>query len=199
MREERAHRIGQILRALDLLAVEADHLCQPGEVGVEQVGVVVEQAFDFLEELEHRNNRAWFEENKPTYETELKARMLEVIEAVNSRLGVFGYFGHPELADSGTYGLADQQAALRWVRANAAAFGGDPRRVTVFGNSSGGANVCAHLVSPGSAGLFHRAIIQSGSCRQHWPANVMVPGSEPLSYWTLTIGTWPRLSTRWPL
>ena len=48
-----------------------------------------EQAFDFLEELEHRNNRAWFEENKPTYETELKARMLEVIEAVNSRLGGF--------------------------------------------------------------------------------------------------------------
>jgi len=106
------------------------------------------------------------------------------VVTVNSRLGVFGYFGHPGLADSGTYGLADQQAALRWVRANAAAFGGDPRRVTVFGNSSGGANVCAHLASPASAGLFHRAIIQSGSCRQHWPANVMVPGSEPLSYWT---------------
>jgi para-nitrobenzyl esterase len=106
------------------------------------------------------------------------------VVTVNSRLGVFGYFGHPGLADSGTYGLADQQAALRWVRVNAAAFGGDPRRVTVFGNSSGGANVCAHLASPASAGLFHRAIIQSGSCRQHWPANVMVPASEPLSYWT---------------
>jgi para-nitrobenzyl esterase len=106
------------------------------------------------------------------------------VVTVNSRLGVLGYFGHPSLVDSGTYGLADQQAALRWIEANAAAFGGDPDRVTLFGNSSGGANICGHLTSPGSAGLFDRAIIQSGSCRQHWPADLMFPGGEALSYWS---------------
>lgn len=106
------------------------------------------------------------------------------VVTVNSRLGVIGYFGHPSLADSGTYGLADQQAALRWIDENAAAFGGDPGRVTLFGNSSGGANVCGHLASPESAGLFDQAIIQSGSCRQHWPADLMFPGGEALSYWS---------------
>lgn len=106
------------------------------------------------------------------------------VVTVNSRLGVLGYFGHPSLDDSGTYGLADQQAALRWINENAAAFGGDPERVTLFGNSSGGANICGHLASPGSADLFDRAIIQSGSCRQHWPADLMFPGGPALSYWS---------------
>jgi para-nitrobenzyl esterase len=106
-----------------------------------------------------------------------------VVVTVNSRLGVFGFFGHPGLPGSGTYGLADQQAALRWVRANAAAFGGDPRNVTLFGESSGGASVCAQLTSPAAAGLFQRAIIQSGSCLQHWPRNVMAPGLGAISYW----------------
>jgi para-nitrobenzyl esterase len=106
------------------------------------------------------------------------------VVTVNSRLGVLGYFGHPGLADSGTYGLADQQAALRWIEENAAAFGGDPERVTLFGNSSGGANICGHLASPESKGLFDGAIIQSGSCRQHWPADLMFPGGGPLSYWS---------------
>ncbi|MEV0151442.1 MULTISPECIES: carboxylesterase family protein [unclassified Nonomuraea] len=106
-----------------------------------------------------------------------------VVVSVNSRLGVFGFFGHPKLPGSGSYGLADQQAALRWVRANAASFGGDPRRVTLMGESSGGASVCAQLTSPQAAGLFHRAIIQSGSCLQRWPKNVMAPGLEAVSYW----------------
>jgi para-nitrobenzyl esterase len=106
------------------------------------------------------------------------------VVTVNSRLGVLGYFGHPGLPDSGTYGLADQQAALRWIEENAAAFGGDPVRVTLFGNSSGGANICGHLASPESKGLFAGAIIQSGSCRQHWPADLMFPGGGPLSYWS---------------
>jgi para-nitrobenzyl esterase len=86
---------------------------------------------------------------------------------MNYRLGVFGFFAHPELSAesargvSGNYGLLDQQAALRWVRRNIAAFGGDPRRVTIFGQSAGGQSVVAQLVSPLSRGLFARAISES--------------------------------------
>jgi carboxylesterase type B len=87
----------------------------------------------------------------------------------NYRLGVFGFLAHPgltaEQGESGNYGVLDQQAALRWVRRNIAAFGGDPSRVTVGGESAGGWSVCAHLVSPSSRELFSRAIIQSGSCQ----------------------------------
>jgi carboxylesterase type B len=87
----------------------------------------------------------------------------------NYRLGVFGFLAHPgltaEQGESGNYGFLDQQAALRWLRRNIAAFGGDPSRVTVGGESAGGWSVCAHLVSPGSRELFAQAIIQSGSCQ----------------------------------
>ena len=64
---------------------------------------------------------------------------------------------------SGDYGLMDQQAALRWVKANAKAFGGDPDRITVFGQSAGGQSIFDHLASPTAANLFQRAIIESGS------------------------------------
>ncbi|HUQ57625.1 carboxylesterase/lipase family protein [Lentzea sp.] len=87
-----------------------------------------------------------------------------VVVTINYRLGVFGFFGYPGLPGSGTFGLADQQAALKWVRRNARAFGGDTRNVTVFGESAGGLSVCAQLASPAAAGLFHKAIIQSGAC-----------------------------------
>ncbi len=94
-----------------------------------------------------------------------------VVVTINYRLGVFGFLGLAELAaedpaypSSGTYGLEDQRAAIRWVKENAAAFGGDPSQLTIFGESAGGASVCQHLVSPRSAGLFARAIIQSGPC-----------------------------------
>ena len=87
----------------------------------------------------------------------------------NYRLGVFGFLAHPGLStrqgQSGNYGFMDQQAALRWLRRNVAAFGGDPSRVTVGGESAGGWSVCAQLVSPGSRGLFAQAMIQSGSCQ----------------------------------
>lgn len=100
-----------------------------------------------------------------------------VVVTVDYRLGIFGLFGHPELGGAPDLALADQQAALRWVRANAARFGADPGNVTVFGESAGGLSVCAHLVSPASAGLFHRAVVQSGSCSTTMPpASVPLPG-----------------------
>ncbi|MFS8099109.1 carboxylesterase family protein [Lentzea alba] len=87
-----------------------------------------------------------------------------VVVTVNYRLGVFGFFGHPGLPGSGAFGLADQQAALEWVQRNARAFGGDTQNVTIFGESAGGLSVCALLASPRAAGLFHKAISQSGPC-----------------------------------
>jgi para-nitrobenzyl esterase len=88
-----------------------------------------------------------------------------VVVTVNYRLGALGWLAHRSFSDgSGNYGLLDQQAALRWVKRNAAAFGGDPGNVTLFGESAGAADTCAQLVSPRAAGLFHKAIPQSYSC-----------------------------------
>ena len=94
-----------------------------------------------------------------------------VVVSMNYRLGVFGFFGHSDLAaeDSefpyaGNQGLLDQRAAFQWVHDNIAAFGGDPNKVTIFGESAGSFDVCAHVVSPLSRGLFHRAISESGGC-----------------------------------
>ncbi|MER6514879.1 carboxylesterase family protein [Nonomuraea sp. NPDC001636] len=106
-----------------------------------------------------------------------------VVVTVNSRLGVFGFFGHPDLPDSGTYGLADQQAALRWVRRNITAFGGDPSRVLLAGQSSGGISVCGQLASPQAAGLFQRAAIQSGSCKPDWTGELSAPGDGASKLW----------------
>ncbi len=87
-----------------------------------------------------------------------------VVVTLNYRLGVFGFLAHPSLGDAANLGMADQQAALRWVRRNASAFGGDPRNVTIMGQSAGGYSVCTHLAAPASAGLFQRAIVQSAPC-----------------------------------
>jgi para-nitrobenzyl esterase len=87
-----------------------------------------------------------------------------VVVTVNFRLGPLGFLSSEALDGSGNFGIQDQQAALRWVQRNADRFGGDPGNVTLFGQSSGGRNVCAHLASPGSRGLFARAILQSGPC-----------------------------------
>ncbi|MEV4639918.1 carboxylesterase family protein [Actinoplanes sp. NPDC049548] len=107
-----------------------------------------------------------------------------MVVTVNYRLGVFGFFGLPGLPGSGTFGLQDQQAALRWVRRNAAAFGGDPGNVTLAGQSAGGQSVCSHLTSPSAAGLFDRAIIQSGSCLTDWPSGLFLPGLPAGSPWS---------------
>ncbi len=89
--------------------------------------------------------------------------------SVNHRLGPFGYIAHPELTaessygGSGNYGQMDLIAALQWVRDNIAQFGGDPNNVTIFGESGGGRKVLSLMASPQAAGLFHKAISQSGT------------------------------------
>jgi para-nitrobenzyl esterase len=104
----------------------------------------------------------------PIYEGEGLARKGVVAVTVNYRLGVVGFFVHPELSKesgnnaSGNYGLLDQIAALKWVQANIAAFGGDPNRVTIAGQSAGGGSVHSLIASPLARGLFHRTIVQSG-------------------------------------
>ena len=104
-----------------------------------------------------------------------------VVVTVNYRLGALGFLAHPALAgpgvDPGNYGLADQQAALRWVRDNIAGFGGDPQRVTIAGESAGAMSVCDHLVAPESVGLFRAAIMQSGPCQ----AQAELPAAEQVS------------------
>lgn len=109
----------------------------------------------------------------------LAARGDIIVVTVNYRLGAFGFFASPALDAedaghaSGNYAIRDQQAALRWIRDNIAAFGGDPGRVTIAGQSAGAISVWVHLVSPGSAGLFHGAIAQS------WPALIKSYSGAP--------------------
>jgi len=107
--------------------------------------------------------------NSATYgHTALPAQGVVVV-TVNHRLGAFGYYSHPALAkesdknSSGNYGSLDLIESLRWVQKNAEAFGGDPGNVTIFGESGGGSKVLSCMASPLAKGLFHRAIIESGS------------------------------------
>lgn len=107
--------------------------------------------------------------SEPRQDGAILARKGVVVVSMNYRLGLFGFFAHPELAaenkDSatGNYGFMDQIAALQWVQRNIAAFGGDPHTVTIFGESSGSDSVYMLMCSPLAKGLFHRAIGQSGS------------------------------------
>jgi para-nitrobenzyl esterase len=105
----------------------------------------------------------------PIFDGQNFARLGVVLVTTNYRLGVFGFFAHPELTKesphhaSGNYGLLDQIMAMRWVRDNIAAFGGDPANVTIFGESAGSIDVMTLLTSPESEGLFARAIAESGA------------------------------------
>jgi para-nitrobenzyl esterase len=104
----------------------------------------------------------------PIFDGEALARRGIVLLTVNYRLGRLGFLAHPELSaeqpyrSSGNYGHLDQIAALRWVQRNVTAFGGDPNRVTIFGQSAGSSSACTLMASPLAKGLFHRVIGQSG-------------------------------------
>ena len=107
--------------------------------------------------------------SEPRYDGESMARRGIVAITVNYRLTVFGFFSHPELTKespyhaSGNQGLLDQYAALQWVQQNIAAFGGDPKKVTIAGESAGSYAVSAQMASPLSKNLFNGAIGESGS------------------------------------
>jgi para-nitrobenzyl esterase len=106
--------------------------------------------------------------SEPRYDGDALARRGVVLVTLNYRLGIFGFFAISELAAesprhaAGNYGYLDQNAALQWVKRNIAAFGGDPDNVTIFGESAGAFAVNAHMASPLSRGLFHKAIGESG-------------------------------------
>lgn len=109
-----------------------------------------------------------------------------LVVTVNYRLGALGWLAHPDFAGDGeglggNWGLMDQQAALRWVHDRIAAFGGDPGDVTLIGESAGAWSACHLMTSPASEGLFHRVILQSGTCVEPgslWSAEEAASGGE---------------------
>ena len=116
----------------------------------------------------HGGTLIWGSGHSPMYDGQAFAKRGVVLVSINYRLGVLGYLAHPELSKesaddtSGNYGLLDQIQALRWVRENIAAFGGDPSNVTIFGESAGALSVEYLLASPRARGTFDKAIVQSG-------------------------------------
>jgi para-nitrobenzyl esterase len=117
----------------------------------------------------HSGGNSLWSGSMAVYDGSQLARKGAVVVTLNYRLGAFGFLAHPELDAespnhvSGNYGLLDQQAALRWVKANIAAFGGDPERITIFGQSAGASDVGYAMASPLAKGLFRRAIIESSA------------------------------------
>lgn len=122
--------------------------------------------------------------SEPRYDGESMAREGIVALTVNYRLNVFGFFAHPELTkespnhSSGNYGFLDQTAALRWVKENIAAFGGDPNRVTIAGESAGSISVSAQMASPLSKDLIAGAIGESGSLLGTLPATPLAEAEQ---------------------
>lgn len=113
--------------------------------------------------------------SQPVFDGAPLARRGVVVVTFNYRLGRFGFFAHPALDAEHTdepkanYAFMDQIAALAWVKANIAALGGDPDRVTIFGQSAGGGSVAQMMLIPLARGLFQQAIVQSGGGRDVWP------------------------------
>jgi len=119
-----------------------------------------------------------------------------IIVTLNYRLGAFGYFYHPAITNSsgtsGFFGIQDQRAAFAWVKNNIEKFGGDPNKITISGESAGAISVCIHLATPKSAGLFSRALMESGFCKIKTPeeslplseqiiSSLGCPAADPLS------------------
>ncbi|HEX5353350.1 MAG TPA: carboxylesterase family protein [Rhodanobacteraceae bacterium] len=125
--------------------------------------------------------------SSPVFDGAVFAHQGLVFVSFNYRLGRFGFFAFPALVHQdtlvGNYAFMDQIAALRWVRKNIAAFGGDPDNVTIFGESAGGMSVNVLLTSPLARGLFERAIVESGGGRNNLMPTVPLdrpgPGDEP--------------------
>ncbi|MBX3564039.1 MAG: carboxylesterase/lipase family protein [Sphingomonas sp.] len=117
----------------------------------------------------HGGNLVRGASSQPMFDGAALARRGIIVVSINYRLGIFGYFAHRELSAespdgvSGNYGLLDQIAALRWVKANIASFGGDAGKVTIAGESAGGLAILHLLAAPQARGLFARAIVQSAS------------------------------------
>ena len=132
--------------------------------------------------------------SEPRYDGESMARKGIVALTVNYRLGVFGFLAHPELSKgaayhgSGNYGLLDQAAALSWVRTNIAAFGGDPAKVTIAGESAGSISVSAQMASPLSKDLIAGAIGESGSLLGTLPAVKLEQAEQVGLKWAATLG-----------
>lgn len=107
-----------------------------------------------------------------------------VVVTVNSRLGPMGYLAHPALTaegvGSGNFGTLDLKASLEWIRDNIAAFGGDPANVTIFGESGGGSKVISQMASPLTDGLFHKAIVESGSALATADRSLKIADAEAL-------------------
>ena len=125
------------------------------------------------------------EGSMPMYNGTTLAEKGVIVVTTNYRLGALGFLAHPDLDResphnaSGNYGILDQQAALKWVQDNIVAFGGDPSRVTIFGQSAGTESVYIHLVSPGSRGLFSQAIVESGP---FWANGAIINATHPKDY-----------------